>query len=568
MPELSFSFWLAIALSLAFLAGVLAKRFRQPMVIGYLIAGLFLGQAATFFSFPYQFLETLSEIGLAFLLFTLGLELSFDHLKQVGKTVVLGAVLQIMLTLFLGLIFLPWLGLSFTAALFIAAGLALSSTAIVVKILVDRGQINTLEGQILLSWLLVQDLAVLPMVVILPTLGQETIAPLGLFLSLIKAGVFLSLTFFVGKKIMPWLIKKLADLQSREIFLLGVVAFCLLIASLTSFIGFSFSLGAFLAGLILTEVSEKRAVFVEVRPLRDFFSAIFFLSLGLLINLPFLVSNLPLILLLSVSIMLIKFLLVFLILFFLRFHLKTVVICALSLIQVGEFAFVLSRLGLHEGLIDTDTHSLIASVALITIFATPFLIASQSRFYFGLHSFLKRTFPNFVLPKAKSSSLSLGHIGNLKNHVIICGYGRVGSWLGKALIDLKKNFLIIDYNHRLVTRLRDQGLPVLYGDPTDREILEEARVDQAKLMALTIPDVEGAQLITKLCRNLNPKIKIWARAHRQVDKRRLSEIGVEEVVHPEHEAALILVKKLLKLLTVSSPERYGESRRLKHLQEG
>ena len=567
MPELSFSFWLAIALSLAFLFGVLAKKFRQPVVIGYLIAGLFLGQIAASFSFPYQFLETLSEIGLAFLLFTLGLELSFDHLKQVGKTVVLGAVLQIMLTLFLGLILLPWFGLSFTMALFIAAGFALSSTAIVVKILVDREQINTLEGQILLGWLLVQDLAVLPMVVILPALGQETIAPLGLFLSLVKAVIFLSLTFFLGKKIMPWIIKKLADLQSREIFLLAVVAFCLLIASLTSFIGFSFSLGAFLAGLILTKVNERQAVFIEIRPLRDFFSALFFLSLGLLINLSFLVANLPLILLLSVSIVLIKFLLVFLILFFLRFHLKTVIICALSLVQVGEFAFVLSRLGLHEGLIDVDTHSLVASVALITIFVTPFLIGSQSRFYFWLQSLLKRTFPNLVLPKAKNSSLSLGHNKSLKNHVIICGYGRVGSWLGKALIDLKKDFLIIDYNHRLITRLRDQGLPVLYGDPTDQEILKEARVDQAELIALTIPDIESAQLVTRLCRNLNPKIKVLARAHRQSDKQRLFEIGVEEVVHPEHEAALVLVNKLLKLLTISSPERYGESRRLKHLQE-
>ena len=567
MPELSFSFWLAIALSLAFLAGILAKKFRQPVVVGYLVAGLFLSPIAASFSFPYEFIETLSEIGLAFLLFTLGLELSFDHLKQVGKMVVLGAVLQIMLILFLGLVFLPWLGFSFTAALFLAAGFALSSTAIVVKILVDKEHINTLEGQILLGWLLVQDLAVLPMVIILPALGQETVAPLGLFLSLIKAGIFLSLIFFVGKKIMPWIIKKLADLQSREIFLLAAVAFCLLIASLTNFVGLSFSLGAFLAGLILTGADESQTVFVEIRPLRDFFSALFFLSLGLLINLPFLVSNLPLVLLLSVSIILVKFLLVFLILFFLRFHLKTVVICALSLIQVGEFAFVLSRLGLHEGLININTHSLVVSVALITIFVTPFLIASQNRFYLWFHSFVKRIFPNLVLPKAKNLSLPFGHREGLKNHIIICGYGRVGSWLGKALIDLKKDFLIIDYNHRLITRLRDQGLPVLYGDPTDQEILKEARVDQAQLVALTIPDVEGAQLVTRLCRNLNPKIRILARAHRQADKQRLFEAGVEEVVLPEQEAALILVKKLLKLLTVSSFKRYGESRRLKHLQE-
>jgi len=405
------------------------------------------------------------------------------------------------------------------------------------------------------------------MVIILPALGQETVAPLGLFLSLIKAGIFLSLIFFVGKKIMPWIIKKLADLQSREIFLLAAVAFCLLIASLTNFVGLSFSLGAFLAGLILTGADESQTVFVEIRPLRDFFSALFFLSLGLLINLPFLVSNLPLVLLLSVSIILVKFLLVFLILFFLRFHLKTVVICALSLIQVGEFAFVLSRLGLHEGLININTHSLVVSVALITIFVTPFLIASQNRFYLWFHSFVKRIFPNLVLPKAKNLSLPLGHREGLKNHIIICGYGRIGSWLGKALIDLKKDFLIIDYNHRLITRLRDQGLPVLYGDPTDQEILKEARVDQAQLVALTIPDVEGAQLVTRLCRNLNPKIRILARAHRQADKQRLFEAGVEEVVLPEQEAALILVKKLLKLLTVSSFKRYGESRRLKHLQE-
>ncbi len=565
MVELSFSFWLAIALSLAFLSGIVARYFRQPAVVGYLIAGLLLGQIASSFSFPQQFLETLSEVGLALLLFTLGLELSFDQLRHVGRLVILGAILQIMAVLFFGLFLLPFLGFSFIVSLFLAAGFALSSTAIVVKILVDRNQINTLEGQILLGWLLVQDLAVLPMVIILPTLGKNNLDPIQLCLSLLKAGAFLAATFFLGKKIMPWLIQKLADLQNRETLLLAVIAFCLLVASVTNLVGLSFSLGAFLAGLILTEINESQAVFVEVRPLRDFFSALFFLSLGLLINLTFLLTNLPLIILLSLVIMLLKFLLVFLILFFLRFHLKTVTIAALSLVQVGEFAFILGSLGLQQGLLGLTDYSLIVSVALVTILLTPFLISSQSFFYFQLVAILKKVSPKFVLPKNRGPVLPSADGSGLNNHVIICGYGRIGSLLGKALLDLKKNFLIIDYNHRLVTQLGRQGFPVLYGDPTDRDILTEARVDQARLLALTIPDMESVEIITKTAYRLNPRLKILARVHHKADKIRLAGLGVEEIVQPEREAALVLVKKLLKLLTVTSGKRYKESRRLQKL---
>ncbi|MCX6724499.1 MAG: cation:proton antiporter, partial [Candidatus Shapirobacteria bacterium] len=302
--------WLGLILGLAFLGGFLAKKAKQPSVIGYLLAGILISFLSSKFLHVKDLFSSLSEVGIALLMFTLGLELSLDYLKRVKTVAIWGALIQILLVIILGIFVLPLFGFSFYASLFIGCAFSLSSTAIVFKILSEKGEVETLPGEIMLGWLLVQDLAVLPMVAILPTMAGNG-ASFGAFvLSILKGVLILALVLILGKNLVPKFIGWVADFGSRELLLIAVVSLCLLTAIFTSSLGLSMALGAFLAGLIVSKTSENHAIFSEVRPLRDLFSIIFFISLGMFLNPYFLGSHLPLILGISLLVILFKFLVV------------------------------------------------------------------------------------------------------------------------------------------------------------------------------------------------------------------------------------------------------------------
>jgi len=554
--------WLGLILAVAFLGGFGAKKIKQPAVVGYLSVGILLSFLTSRFLPIRDALSFFSEIGIAFLMFTLGLGLSWDYLRRVKTIALWGGIIQILLVVILSIFILPRFGFDFSTSILMGCAFSLSSTAIVVKILSEKGEIETLPGGIMLGWLLVQDLAVLPMVAILPTLaGGFNFGALSL--SIVKAAAVLTAVWFLGKNLAPRFIAKVADFGSRELLLIAVVALCLLTAILTSALGLSLALGAFLAGLVISKSSENHAIFSEIRPLRDLFSIVFFVSLGMFLNPYLLVSKIGLILLISLGVILFKFLVVVFLTLYLGYHTKTALIVGLGLTQVGEFAFILSRIGLSSGMINEESYSLILSVALVTILVTPWLMILAPKLYFLLQRATK-PFPKlhqklFVTIDRFNQPGGL----DLKDHVVICGHGRVGSWLGRALQLLEVPYVVIDYNNQIITELKAKGVNALYGDPADIDVLDYAQVDKAKVVVVAIPDEATQEVVVANCQTLNPGVKIISRIHQREALARLRSLGVACLIQPEFEAALSIIHRVLQFFGVDKEEIAGKIKRLK-----
>jgi monovalent cation:H+ antiporter-2, CPA2 family len=554
--------WLGLILAVAFLGGFGAKKIKQPAVVGYLSAGILLSFLTSKFLPIKDALSFFSEIGIALLMFTLGLGLSWDYLRRVKNIALWGGIIQILLVIILSIFILPRFGFDFSTAILMGCAFSLSSTAIVVKILSEKGEVETLSGEIMLGWLLVQDLAVLPMIAILPTLSSGYNFG-GLFLSIVKAAAVLSAVWFLGKNLAPKFIAKVANFGSRELLLIAVVSLCLLTAILTSALGLSLALGAFLAGLIVSKSSENHAIFSEIRPLRDLFSIVFFVSLGMFLNPYLLISNLGIILLISLGIILFKFLVVLFLVLYLGYHIKTALVVGLGLTQVGEFAFILSRVGLSAGMISEDSYSLILSVALVTILITPWLMILAPKLY----AFLQRATKPFpkLHHKLFTTIDKINQPGGLdfKNHVVICGHGRVGSWLARALQLLEVPYIVIDYNNHIIIGLKAKGVNALYGDPTDIDVLDYAQVDKARVVVIAIPDEATQEVVVANCQTLNPGVKIISRIHQKEALSRLKSLGVSCLIQPEFEAALSIIHRVLQFFGVDKEEIAGKIKRLK-----
>ena len=358
-------------------------------------------------------------------------------------------------------------------------------------------------------------------------------------------------------------IRDRADFGSRELLLIAVVSLCLLTAILTSSLGLSMALGAFLAGLIVSKTSENHAIFSEVRPLRDLFSIIFFISLGMFLNPYFLGSHLPLILGISLLVILFKFLVVTILVLYLGYHPKTGLMVGMSLVQVGEFAFVLSRIGLTNKLIGDNVYSLILSVALLTILVTPWFMNLAPKFYFGLQK-LTQKFPKIHQKFfARKDQFFKDEGLEFADHVVICGHGRVGSWLARALQLLEIPYIVIDYNHQVVMDLKKQGVNALYGDPADIDVLDYAQVDKAKVVVVAIPDQATQEIVVTNCQTLNPGIKIISRIHQKEAFSRLKTLGVDCLIQPEFEAALSIIHRVLQFFGIDKEEVDGKIKRLK-----
>lgn len=566
MVNLSLVWTIAIVCGLAFLGGLLAKKLKQSTIIGYLLAGILLGSWLISHLQAAAVLTGLAEIGIAFLMFTIGLELSFKRLYRVRDVVLWGAILEILGVIVLGVLILPFLGFDFYSSLFMAAVFSLSSTAVVVKILSEKGELDTLHGEVMLGWLLIQDLAVLPMVIILPAIAGMGNGNWGeLTFSLVKAAGFLALAIILGRKVLPFVIGKVADLRSRELLLLAVVAICLFLALLSAALGLSIALGAFLAGVIISESSERHAIFSQIRPLRDIFSILFFVSLGMFLTPKFFVINLPQILGLSLGVMGLKFLTILILIFYLGYHAKTGILVSLGLVQVGEFAFVLASLGMNQGLIDSQIYSLILSVTILTLLATPGLIFLAPKLYLALRKISQKRFPKIYSRLFIRYDSFRPHAAglDLENHVVICGHGRVGSWVARALRMIGLPFVVIDYDHQLIDKLKEKDIPCLYGDPADIDVLDYAQVEKAKVVIIAIPDEATQEMIVANCQTLNPQVKIISRVHHESDQSRLKALGVTSIIQPEFEAALSIIHRALQFFGVTREEIANKIKRIK-----
>ena len=513
--------------------GVLVRFLKLQPIVGYILAGIFF----SFFSVKIGSAEKLAEIGAILLLFSVGIEVSLDKLSRVVKIAVVGGILQILLTTFLMFPLLNAFGIHGFTAFILAFGFSLSSTAMVVKILTDKGEENTLHGEIIIGWLLVQDLAVIPLMVVLPSIATSAgslFGPIGL--ALLKAGGVVAGILLLGKLIAPYFIHKIAAINSRELLVLSSMTLALGTAFLTSYFGVSPALGAFLAGVVISESQENHAVFSETRPLRDLFVAVFFVALGFLVSPAVIISKMGLILLLAGVVIVIKLLVVFILSALFGYHGKTAISVAFGLSQIGEFAFIIFSLALGLGLVSAEVASIGIATTLVTLIATPFLF--------------KSIVPAWNMGKGSGKLLAgWGKSENTKHdyseHIIICGYGRVGGWVGKALTSAKIPFVVVDYNQAVISDLKKQGIEAIYGDPTESEVIDAAELKAAKAVVVAIPDEVAQEEIIAHIQNVAPAAKIISRVHKDEAWEKLKILKVDKLVQPEFEAAISIIRTIL-----------------------
>jgi CPA2 family monovalent cation:H+ antiporter-2 len=535
---------LVSVLAAAAAGGLLAALLRQPILLGYLLAGMIVGPAGLGLIKELIQVETLAQFGVAFLLFTLGVEFSFSELKKVKGISLGGGVLQITLTILVTA--LASLGMGWVTSpaqgVFLGAILSLSSTAVVLKCLMERNETNTPQGQVMLGILVVQDLALGLMLAVLPALDKPP-EEVGLAVgwALLQTGLFALGAVLAGIWVIPPLLRLLARTESRELFLLGVVALCLGIALLTEYMGLSIEMGAFVAGLMISEVEYSDQTLTYVEPLRDIFASLFFAAIGMLIDPVFLWNNLELILGLVALVFVGKFLIVTPLVMLFRYPLKTALTAGLGLAQIGEFSFVLASEGQSLGLVSRRVYLLILGTTAVTLVLTPFVLRLVPQLFTWAEAL---PWLKYHLDRSEQP-IEIGEDLPSQNHVVVCGYGRVGQNIVRLLQDHSYPVIVIDQSENRIQELRDKGIPYIYGNAASLHVLEKAGVKTAQGMAIALPDSMSTRLSLKRSLELSPDLDVVVRANQDRDIELLYQLGAREVVQPEFEASLELSSHLL-----------------------
>lgn len=535
---------LVLVLAAAAAGGLFASLLRQPVMLGYLLGGMIVGPAGLGLIKELIQVETLAQFGVAFLLFALGVEFSFAELNRVKAISLGGGGLQITLTI--AVTALASLGMGWVHSpaqgVFLGAILSLSSTAVVLKCLMERNEAATSQGQVMLGILVVQDLALGLMLAVLPALNQPAEAiGITVIQALVRISLFGAGAFVAGKWLIPPLLQLLAKTESRELFLLGVVVLALGIALLTEHLGFSIEMGAFVAGLMISEVEYADQTLTYVEPLRDVFAAIFFVAVGMLIDPIFLWNNLELILGLVFLVFVGKFLIITPIIKVFGYPLKTALVVGLGLAQIGEFSFVLASAGQALGLVSRRVYLLIAGTTAVTLVLTPFVL----RLVPQLLNWAENYPPLQTYFEASSQPTALSEHRPTQNHVVVCGFGRVGRNLVQMLQNHRYPVVVIDQSETAIQECRVRDIPYIYGNATSLHVLQAAGVEQAKAMAIALPDPTSTRLCLKRALEISPDLDIVVRANQDRDIELLYQLGAWEVVQPEFEASLELSTHVL-----------------------
>lgn len=536
---------LVIIIIAGFAGGILARLARQPFVLGYILAGLVIGPFTPGITVSnLHEIEMLAEIGVALLLFALGLEFSLRELKPVRHIALIGTPIQIMLIILFGFALGRLLGYDWNSALWLGALLSLSSTMVVLKTLMNQGYLGTLSSRVMIGMLIIQDLAIVPMMIILPQLQAPDSLVLHLSLAAGKAVVFLLLMIWLGTRLIPWVIRKVVQWSSRELFLLTVTAIALGVGYGTYLFGLSFALGAFVAGIVISESDYSHQALSDVIPLRDIFGLLFFTSVGMLLDPGFVRENLAGITLLVGASILGKSVVFAGLSWLFKYRRVIPLAVGLGMAQIGEFSFILARTGLQTGSITTDLYSLVLSTAVITMFLTPFLSQLVSPVYRLLQTYSDRE-PAYRFEEMPE---------DLSGHVVIAGGGRIGENIARILARFGLDHIIIEMDPHRVDTLRHDGTNVLFGDASQYAVLEAAKLDRAALLIITYPVAEVANATVFQARQMDRNLDIIVRAENMEHLQDLQERGVYEVVQPELEASLELTRQALYHLNMP-PEK-------------
>ncbi|MEE4311477.1 MAG: cation:proton antiporter [candidate division KSB1 bacterium] len=535
-----------IIIVLASLIGALiARLFKQPLILGYILAGILIGPHTGVVTVSnIHDIEMLAEIGVALLLFAIGLEFSFNELKPVRKIAMIGTPIQLILIIAYGYAIGHIWGWDWNKSLWLGALISISSTMVTLKTLMSRGWMGTLSSRVMIGILIIQDLAIVPMIIILPQLNNPRVGLSLLGIAIAKTAIFLTAMIFLGTRLIPYLLKKIAGWNSREFFLLSIVTMGLGVGYGTYLFGLSFAFGAFIAGMVISESDYGYQALSDIIPLRDIFSLLFFASVGMLLEPAFLLSHWKMILILVTLVVFGKGILFGTLSRIFGYRNIIPLAVALGLFQVGEFSFVLARLGLQSNSIDTELYSLVLTTTIVTMLITPVMSGLTTPLY-ALYKkkFKHESFQTMNFPQTK-----------LTSHVVIAGGGKLGQHIARVLSQLKLSFIIIELDSRRIEEVKETDFPIIFGDASRDIVLEAANIKQANLLLITIPSIIVSKSITEHVKKINPELRIVARAASIEHIKELHEHGVYEVVQPEFEAGLEFIRQALLHLDITNNE--------------
>ncbi|MCI0342260.1 MAG: cation:proton antiporter [Planctomycetales bacterium] len=536
---------IVVLLAASVFAAALLGRLGQSSILGYLGAGILLGPNALRLVAADAQTRILSEVGVVLLLFTIGIEFSPERLLRLGRSAMLGGILQVAATM-AAVVLLTAAGLGFPlrGALVAGAALAMSSTAIVLALLKERGELDTAHGRIALGILIVQDVCVPPLMLILDAAGAPGALLWNVAGALGKAAVLLAGVAFVARFLLPWLLGFAARTESSEVFTLTALTACLGTAWAASALGLSLPLGAFVAGVVLGGSAYSHQIAADVLPFRSLFYSLFFVSIGMLLDLRVVFGGLGDVLLLALAVVLGKALIAATIIRLLRFPIRVAAQAGLEIAQAGEFSFVLLSIGMAEGGgLDRATHQSLLAACVLSMLATPALLTAGPRIAAWAEKLR-------LGPADREGAVTRRLAPVRRDHVVICGFGPVGETLGRVLESCEIPYVALELSARTVERARATGKPVLYGDATRREVLAAAGAREARVLAVCVPDPIAARAITRTARDLSDRVMILVRTKFVSEVKELYSLGATEVVEEERETALEILARSLRAFAI------------------
>ncbi len=545
---------MAIAILAATLFAYIASIARQPLILAYVLAGLAIGPAGFGVITSDRNVSLLSQIGMVFLLFITGMEVDLRRLRGIGAFATTAGIIQVLLTLALGYYAASYFGFLQTESIYIGLILAFSSTMVVIKLLLDRREIDTLHGGVMIGVLLVQDLMA---VIALSILGNGMAASINaIAVSIFKGFGLFAIALLFSSQLLPTIFKYAT--RSQELLLMTAVSMCFLFSGLAYLLGFSMAVGAFLAGVGIATFPYNYEIIGRMNALRDYFATIFFVSLGMQIG------NISGLLAPALAFLAIVFIAKPLILFTLSlmhgYEPRTSLLLGIGLAQISEFSLILATLGYSIGVLSPDVLSLTTLLAVSTITLTPYILAYGNRLYFSLSGLLIRAAA--VIPAKRK--IMEGELGRLENHIILFGCHRMGGIIADSLLRMKKKTAIADYDPEIIKRLMAEGKPCIYGDMRNPEILERLELGKARMVISTTPEESDNEFIIRIAKEKNPACRVIVRAHHLESARKLYEAGADYVVMPEYLSGKALAGHITDLI---SSQKKSAKMRGAHIDE-
>jgi CPA2 family monovalent cation:H+ antiporter-2 len=550
-----------------FICAYIASKLKISSIVGYLIGGLVLGNLFGS-TISQDQINNFAYFGIILLMFTVGLEVNFNQMMRLKRFIIIGGLLQMVFSTLLITIFSLFFGFDLLKSFLVGIAISSSSTTLVAKIIQDRGEESSFIGEIAIGILMFQDLAFIPFLIIFNSITSQSSSfwqvSFDVILGIIQAGVILSVMFFLGKKYISVIFDRVAK-KSHELLNFFIVLFILFTVYLSSLFHIPILIGVFISGILVGQTLENHHIFSQIRPFRDILAIVFFVYIGLNIQIGAVAPMFLNILAFTLGISLIKAIIILTIFIVLRFHSRVAFSLSLFLFQITENAFILMFFAYKNGIMAYQDYLFVSTSILLSLLFTPIVINNKDNIYLSIRKFIKRhmifleDYINLKIDQDKSPIDEL----NLRNHVVICGYGRVGGDIGRALTMADIPYIAIDYNFHTVQTAKKQGVNIIYGDPTDINILDYAEIESANALISVVPESFCQEAIVLNAKKMNKDIFIIARVHRKDDQQRMRDLGVDLVIHPEFEASLSIIKKILYMFKLPKEEIIGKVKRMK-----